>query len=1085
MPKLIRYCEGVVEASWLAALVGVPLFFSVLGERIQNEKNYLLRSLAMVALGAWVIRNFCQWWFRANHPASERFDFKSLLRTPLVVPAISLTVATIVSTILSLSPWESFWGTIARRDGTFTYLSCVFFFAAMAAFVRSRAQVDRIITTSILTSIPICLYGIGQRFSVDQILLPGITDFEFRVGSTFTNSGFLAAYLILIFPLTVSRLLTGCRSWHSGDYREHERLIQTVVHGLTAVLQLFTILFTVSRGPILGLLASLCVMVLVGAIHGRKRWPAMAIIGVGVVLLGGLGLVSWPGGPLQELAKEPTVERFVQMLDPKSGSSGRSAIWGVAAQASKFSRTVETSEGGKDPLRFLRFLVGYGPEHVRTVCLLHRSREYNVELRDDPFFDRVHNDFWDTLLTKGILGLAAHLAFLFLMIYHTCKWLGLLNSFKLRTAFWCSVLGGSFIGSLVMTRWQGLGFLGLGVRAGTLFGLTCYLVWVAWFRRIERPTQASPDDRALLLTTLLAGVVAHLVEIAFSFPVESTQLYFWVYAALLLAVGHRLPSIESVKPVVGVVSPEVATSPMGNVPSSSSTARGKARPGSKRRMHAELGSPQRSWTSCRPEILGGILVGLVFMHVGSMLILTYLKGAPSVITVLRNSFAPAPDSATQFARSLPLAVAAVWFLCAVTWRDECRSNSDQRTSQRAWLVMVVSGVVALAYWLVLAKHSTWMIATSRVNLELMDSFLRGYTFTVDLHYGFTFLLILLLAALLPERLTTKPAPRRPDLRWAYAASATLALATILIVFNSTMKWSKAGIMMNRAEQFKRRGEWTLMAAAAQAAMKSTPAADNQYLALDEALVKQATKASDPKERERLFKEADDVLEKGRQIRPLAMHFRGWRGDLYSDWAEAEPDPGKRALLAAQSIKYYEQALVLEPGTFELFNRIATVELAVRKAPDEARRWLERALELCPTSHKTYGLLGDAAFNQALMLGETNGFRDTLFGRASSNYLQAIRLVRTNGVEGYRYALALGKAKVQLQDYPQAAAAYRMALSLSPPNERWLQEERLARLYAQMNDQTNAIEHVEQAITLAPADKRPALITLRDQILKLR
>lgn len=291
--------------------------------------------------------------------------------------------------------------------------------------------------------------------------------------------------------------------------------------------------------------------------------------------------------------------------------------------------------------------------------------------------------------------------------------------------------------------------------------------------------------------------------------------------------------------------------------------------------------------------------------------------------------------------------------------------------------------------------------------------------------------------------------------------------------------------MNRAETFKAKGEWLLMAAASEAAIKSVPAGANQYVALSVALREQAAVAKSPSERDKFYREADRVLEKGGRIRPLATHFPGYRGDLYTDWAEAESEPGKRAMLAAQAIRFYQQAAVLDPGNFDLFNRLAYVELAVRKAPGEARRWLERALELCPISHKAYGLLGDASFHQALALAETNTTRTIHFQTAATNYLLALKLVRTNRVEGYRYALALGKSSVQLRDLPQAIGAYRAARSRCPPAERWLQEERLARLYADLKDRTNAVAHVRQALDLAPAEKRSALITLREQILGLR
>ena len=43
MAQLIRYCEGVMEAVWLTAIVSVPLFLNFHGDRMESEKNYLLR----------------------------------------------------------------------------------------------------------------------------------------------------------------------------------------------------------------------------------------------------------------------------------------------------------------------------------------------------------------------------------------------------------------------------------------------------------------------------------------------------------------------------------------------------------------------------------------------------------------------------------------------------------------------------------------------------------------------------------------------------------------------------------------------------------------------------------------------------------------------------------------------------------------------------------------------------------------------------------------------------------------------------------------------------------------------------------
>ena len=55
--KLSRYCEGIIEAAWLSALILVPVFFNIYSSRIfEPDKITLLRSLALLILGAWIVK---------------------------------------------------------------------------------------------------------------------------------------------------------------------------------------------------------------------------------------------------------------------------------------------------------------------------------------------------------------------------------------------------------------------------------------------------------------------------------------------------------------------------------------------------------------------------------------------------------------------------------------------------------------------------------------------------------------------------------------------------------------------------------------------------------------------------------------------------------------------------------------------------------------------------------------------------------------------------------------------------------------------------------------------------------------------
>ena len=53
--RLSRFCEGVMEATWLLGLIITPLFFNIFSSRVfEPDKITTLRSLALVALVAWL-----------------------------------------------------------------------------------------------------------------------------------------------------------------------------------------------------------------------------------------------------------------------------------------------------------------------------------------------------------------------------------------------------------------------------------------------------------------------------------------------------------------------------------------------------------------------------------------------------------------------------------------------------------------------------------------------------------------------------------------------------------------------------------------------------------------------------------------------------------------------------------------------------------------------------------------------------------------------------------------------------------------------------------------------------------------------
>ena len=206
---LSRFCEQVIEAGWLAAVIIVPLFFNIYSQRVfEPDKLSLLRSIALVMSGAWIVRSVEDWRLRRaeglDQPKRPSL-WQRVRHTPLVLPTLLLVAVYLISTATSVVPGVSFWGSYQRLQGTCTTLSYLVVFFLILDGLRTKKQLNRLTTIAILVSFPIALYGLVQHFGLDP--LPWGGNVTFRVASNMGNAIFVAAYLILVVPLTLSRLL--------------------------------------------------------------------------------------------------------------------------------------------------------------------------------------------------------------------------------------------------------------------------------------------------------------------------------------------------------------------------------------------------------------------------------------------------------------------------------------------------------------------------------------------------------------------------------------------------------------------------------------------------------------------------------------------------------------------------------------------------------------------------------------------------------------------------------------------------------------------------------------------------------------
>lgn len=198
---ITRWADRIIEAGWLLALVFTPYFFSLLTARhFEPDKAMALRTIVLVMLAAWAIKTVERVLTLREPP-----NWRALWRTPLAIPALVFGGVFVLATLTSVQPSVSWWGSYQRGQGTYTNLSYIALFALLIANVRTREQLQRLVTTVVLTGVSVSLYGIVQHLGIDP--LPWKGDVIARISSTMGNSIFVAAYLIMVLPWALYRLV--------------------------------------------------------------------------------------------------------------------------------------------------------------------------------------------------------------------------------------------------------------------------------------------------------------------------------------------------------------------------------------------------------------------------------------------------------------------------------------------------------------------------------------------------------------------------------------------------------------------------------------------------------------------------------------------------------------------------------------------------------------------------------------------------------------------------------------------------------------------------------------------------------------
>ncbi len=1077
--KLSRFCLGVMEAAWLAAVSLIPIFFNIYSTRIfEPDKITLLRSLALLTLAAWIIKLIDEGGVKWKSETNDKSLVKYLWNYPLLAPVVGLIVVYSISTIFSVTPSISLFGSYQRLQGTYTTFSYLIIFFSIITNLRKREQINRLVTTVIFASLPISFYGFLQKYGRDPIPWGG--NVQIRIAANMGNSIFVAAYMIMVFPLTIGRLIESFRAILKDNGTGEVKAINSVkqiirgsIYLFIAVLQLIAIYWSGSRGPLLGLLAGSYIMVLLLSLYGRQRWLTFTAIGLAIIGAIFLVVFNLSGGPLDALRKSPAIGRFGNLLNPESNSAlVRQYIWEGTVKLAGVHAPLKFPDGSTDKFNFLRPLFGYGPESMYVAYNQYYQPELGQVEKRNASPDRSHNETWDSIVITGLSGLLVYLSIFGAIFYYGLKWLGLINSRRNKIFFLLSLILGGIVGAVSLIVIKGTEFLGVGLPFGMIIGVVIYLSLYALITPLDQEEISYKNPYALLLIVLFSAIVGHFVEINFGIAIVATRTLFWTYTGVILVIGFVLPKLITPEPAA--VLPENMTETK-NVPAGRRKDRGAIRSARKtERSKRPFIDNQPNWV--RNALIGSVIVGMILVTLGFDYI-TNSDHSKSFISIILNSLTILNNKGGVFFPGILALLLGTWLFGSLLLSAEIDDEQDGISWFKSLgLMAVIALVIGITFWII---HSLSLASLEAFVPKVQSDVITEVNRIGSLltrYYVYLLLVIILLAFILPDEW---PARNYSPNYLSVVIAPITVLLIVWITFSSNLKVVHADITFKLTESFTQSGQWQVATFLYKYANKLAPREDHYYLFLGRSYLEQAKITKDTAEQDNLILQAESDLKEAQTINPLNTDHTANLARLFTWWSGKATTTALRDQRAQKASDYYATAVELSPNNSTLWDEWAVLYMQLLVQPDQALQRLQHALGLDEKFNFTQGLMGDYYVKVANASADTATKLQAL--QTAAQYYQTAADVSkyTDTNSKASYLVTLSNVYVQMAglnpDNPDSEFLRQAVNVLGKSiiaglssNDIWKVQEALAKLYLQLGDKGYAQYYASQALTGVPS-----------------
>lgn len=359
MPKsinLIKYLifAGIFTIPFLVFVVSGSMFFPFI-----TGKNFGFRIIVEIIAALWLILMLFDSRYK---PAKSWILFMFAAFVGIMA----------ISSFFGENFYRSFWSNYERMEGLITYLHLLAYFLVLGAMVKTEKVWQWLLNATLLASAIISIYGLLQLMGALE------THQGNRLDATLGNASYLAIYVV--FHIFLALFLF---------YRSKTE-IKWCYLGLAA-LESAVLYFTATRGAILGVVGGMFVSLILICVFASDRKTKMRYAALLVILIA-IVASFWFLKNAAFMKNSPVLSRFASISFRETTTESRLTIWKMSWQGFK-----------EKPL------LGWGQENFNLVF----NKYYEPVLyKQEPWFDRAHNVFFDRLTTNGIFGFLAYFGLL-------------------------------------------------------------------------------------------------------------------------------------------------------------------------------------------------------------------------------------------------------------------------------------------------------------------------------------------------------------------------------------------------------------------------------------------------------------------------------------------------------------------------------------------------------------------------------------------------------------------------------------------------------------------------------------------------